>query len=45
MNTHYGKKMHFLDIFINNGRICVGFVTDNFSSKNPFKVIEDQIIF
>ena len=46
MNNPYGKHMHFFDISINNGRICMGFVADNsekvqkhtnliwFSSKN-----------
>ena len=29
MNTPYGKNMYFFDIFINNGRICMGFVADN----------------
>ena len=29
MNTPYGKDMYLSDIFINNGRICMGFVADN----------------
>ena len=29
MNTPYGKDMYFFDIFINNGRICMGLVADN----------------
>ena len=29
MNTPYGRNMHFFDISINNGRICMGFVADN----------------
>ena len=27
--TPYGKDMYFFDIFINNGRICIGFVADH----------------
>ena len=27
--TPYGKDMYFFDIFINNGRIRMGFVADN----------------
>ena len=28
-NTPYGKDMYFVDFFINNGRICIGFFADN----------------
>ena len=27
--TPYGKDMYFFEIFINNGRIYIGFVADN----------------
>ena len=27
--TPYGKDMYFFDIFINDGRICMGFVADH----------------
>ena len=27
-DTPYGKDMYFFDIFINNGRICMGFEAD-----------------